>query len=125
MSGQANGTDELEGGWRLDGADGAGRPIRLLIGETQMTAIYLGVTIGRHPALCDLVVDDPSVSRRHLRIGRAAGGLFVEDVHSLNGTYLEDQTVAPFEPAPLEDGDTLTLGRVTLTLSRLGDELPV
>ncbi|NNG02865.1 MAG: FHA domain-containing protein [Inquilinus sp.] len=116
---------ELESGWRLDGSDGAGRSIRLLIGETQLASIYLGVTVGRHPALCDLVIDDPSVSRRHLRIGRAAGGLFVEDVHALNDSYVEDRLLAPFEPESLEDGDTLTLGRVTLTLSRLGDEAPI
>ena len=116
---------DLEGGWRLEGKDGTGRPVRLLIGQTQLAAIYLGVTIGRHPALCDLLVDDPSVSRRHLRIGRGAGGLFVEDVHSLNGTFVEDRLLPPFEPSPLQDGDTLTVGRVTLTVSRLGDELPI
>ncbi len=116
---------DLESGWRLDGVNGSGRPVRLLIGQTQLAMIYLGVTIGRHPALCDLLVDDPSVSRRHLRIGRGAGGLFVEDVHSLNGTFVEDRLLPPFEPNPLQDGDTLTVGRVTLTVSRLGDELPI
>ena len=116
---------ELEGGWRLDGADGAGRPLRLLIGQSQLASTYLGITIGRHPALCDLMVDDPSVSRRHLRIGRGAGGLFVEDVHSLNGTFVDDKLLTPFEPCRLEDGDTLILGRVRLTVSRLGDELPI
>lgn len=116
---------DLEGGWRLEGADGAGRPVRLLIGQTQLATVYLGVTIGRHPALCDLAVDDPSISRRHVRIGRGAGGLFVEDVHSLNGTFVEDKLLEPFEPVPLQEGETLTLGRVTLTVSRLGDELPI
>ena len=116
---------DLEGGWRLLGSDGTGRAIRLLIGQSQLASAYLGVTIGRHPALCDLMVDDPSVSRRHLRIGRGAGGLFVEDVHSLNGTFVDDKLLSPFEPCELQDGDTLTLGRVTLTVSRLGDELPI
>ncbi len=116
---------DLEGGWRLQGSDGDGRPVRLLIGQSQLASTYLGVTIGRHPALCDLMVDDPSVSRRHLRIGRGAGGLFVEDVHSLNGTFVDDKLLTPFEPCELTDGDTLILGRVTLTVSRLGDELPI
>ena len=116
---------DLEGGWRLEGRDGAGHPVRLVLGQTQLAMVYLGVTVGRHPALCDLVVDDPSVSRRHLRIGRGAGGLFVEDVHSLNGTFVEDRLLPPFEPCRLQDGDTLTLGRVALTVSRLGDELPI
>ena len=116
---------DLEGGWRLQGADGTGRQVRLLIGQSQLTSAYLGITIGRHPALCDLMVDDPSVSRRHLRIGRGAGGLFVEDVHSLNGTFVDDKLLQPFEPCQLQVGDTLTLGRVSLTVSRLGDELPI
>ena len=116
---------DLEGGWRLDGTDGAGNPVRLLIGQTQLAMVYLGVTIGRHPALCDLAVDDPSISRRHVRIGRGAGGLFVEDVHSLNRTFVDDRLLEPFEPCPLQEGDTLSLGRVRLTVSRLGDELPI
>ena len=42
----------LEGGWVLTGSRGDGAPIKLVFGETEISRAYLGVTVGRHPALC-------------------------------------------------------------------------
>ena len=75
--------------------------------------------LGRHPALCERVIEDPSVSRRHLRIGLDAGALFVEDLNSLNGTLLDGAEMPPFRPVPLRIDQMLTLGRVELTLLEL------
>jgi predicted component of type VI protein secretion system len=108
----------LEGGWVLSGRDGAGNAIRLVFGDTELSQVYLGIVIGRHPALCDRVIDDPSVSRRHLRIGMAEGKPYVEDLNSLNGTLLDGVEVPPFEPVPLAAGRELTLGRVVLEVAR-------
>ena len=115
-------SDFLESGWRLDGTDGSGRRLRLLIGEADVTASYLGVTVGRHPALCQRVIDDPGVSRRHFRIGRAATGPFIEDVNSLNGTSVDGVLLTPFEPVALRGGQTLTLGHVQLQVARIGEQ---
>ncbi len=112
----------LEGGWRLEGHDGMGRPVRILVGETELSRAYLGVTVGRHPMLCQRMIEDTSVSRRHFRLGRSGGGAFIEDVNSLNGTYLDGEALTPFDPVVLHDGQTLTLGRVVLTATRLGAE---
>ena len=109
----------LEGGWVLEGADGDGRPVRLAFGETELAGAYLGLSVGRHPALCERVVADPSVSRRHVRLGMEGGGLFAEDLNSLNGTLVDGEAIPPFEPIPLAPGQTLALGRVVLTVSRL------
>ena len=108
----------LEAGWVLSGQDGKGRPIRLVFGDTELSQVYLGVVIGRHPALCDRVIDDPSVSRRHMRIGMAEGKPYVEDLNSLNGTLLDGAEVPQLEPVPLAAGQELTLGRVVLEVAR-------
>jgi pSer/pThr/pTyr-binding forkhead associated (FHA) protein len=108
----------LESGWVLSGQDGAGRPVRLVFGDTELSRVYLGLVIGRHSALCDRVIDDPSVSRRHLRIGIAEGRAFVEDLNSLNGTFLDGAEVPQFEPVPLVAGQELRLGRVVLDVAR-------
>jgi FHA domain len=108
----------LEAGWVLRGRDGAGRPIRLVFGDTELSEIYLGLVVGRHPALCDRVIDDPSVSRRHMRIGMAEGKPYVEDLNSLNGTLLDGEEVPQFQPVPLTAGQELTLGRVVLEVRR-------
>jgi FHA domain len=111
----------LESGWALEGTDGAGQPLRLVFGDTELIRAYLGIAIGRHPALCERVIEDATVSRRHLRVGAADGRLFVEDLSSLNGTLLDGAPIPCFEPAPVEPGQTLTLGRVRLVVARLAD----
>jgi predicted component of type VI protein secretion system len=108
----------LEAGWVLSGRDGAGRPIRLVFGETELSQAYLGIVVGRHPALCDRVIEDPSVSRRHLRLGMAEGRPYVEDLNSLNGTFVDGVEALQFEPVPLAAGQELTLGRVVLEVAR-------
>jgi hypothetical protein len=108
----------LEAGWVLSGRDGAGRPTRLVFGDTELSEAYLGLVVGRHPALCDRVIDDPSVSRRHVRIGMAEGKPYIEDLNSLNGTLLDGEEVPQFQPLPLAAGQELTLGRVVLEVTR-------
>jgi pSer/pThr/pTyr-binding forkhead associated (FHA) protein len=46
------------------------------------------VTVGRHPN-ADIFLDDVTVSRKHAEITRSAGVFTVNDLASLNGTYLE------------------------------------
>jgi hypothetical protein len=61
-----------------------------------------------HP---EIVINDPGISRRHLRILRGAGGaLSLLDLGSTNGTRLNDQAVEPNLPTPLREGDEITLG---------------
>ena len=112
----------LEGGWVLTGSRGDGAPIKLVFGETELARAYLGVTVGRHPALCERVIDDPGISRRHLRVGIAEGRLFAEDLNSLNGTALDGEAILPFQPVPLSPDQVLALGQVVLTVSRLSDD---
>jgi pSer/pThr/pTyr-binding forkhead associated (FHA) protein len=111
--------DAVEGGWVLEGSDGDGRPVRLTFGDTELAKAYLGLAVGRHPSLCERVIADPTVSRRHVRIGLANGRPFVEDLNSLNGTVVDGQEIRCFQPVPLAAGQKLSLGRVTLTVSRL------
>ncbi|MFH2007625.1 MAG: FHA domain-containing protein [bacterium] len=61
------------------------QPVELAL-EEQPAA----VTIGRDPG-CDLVLDDPLISRRHVRVSREGEGWRVEDLHSVNGTWLENR----------------------------------
>ena len=48
--------------------------------------------LGRHPD-CDIVLDIGAVSRQHARILKLDDGFFVEDLHSRNGTFLNEQSV--------------------------------
>lgn len=114
---------ELEAGWVLEGMDGDRRPIRLVFGATELARSYLGITVGRHPDLCDQVIEDPGISRRHMRLSVSEGNLRVEDLNSLNGTLVDGTDVPQFQPIPAIPGQVIVLGRVTLTVSRLTDTI--
>ncbi len=55
-----------------------------------------------------IVVDLDNVSRRHVRVLRRQGRMFVEDLKSTNGTYLNDQEV--MQETPLRSGDLIKVG---------------
>jgi predicted component of type VI protein secretion system len=65
------------------------------------------VTIGRS-AGNDLVLADPEVSRRHMRVVRRVEGFAVEDTGSTNGTFVNGQRITHL--TMLQDGDTIDLG---------------
>ena len=55
------------------------------------------------------------LSRRHARLILRDGQCWIEDLNSVNWTYLNNQRLSPEQPAPLKDGDLLRLGNVLLT----------
>lgn len=68
------------------------------------------VTIGRDPA-SDIFLNDITVSRRHARIERGAGGFTLSDSGSLNGTYVNRDRI---ESRPLARGDEIQIGKFRL-----------
>ena len=67
-------------------------------------------TIGRHPD-SDIFLDDVTVSRRHAEIERSGSIFTVNDVGSLNGTYLNRERI---EHGELHSGDELQIGKFRL-----------
>jgi pSer/pThr/pTyr-binding forkhead associated (FHA) protein len=68
-------------------------------------------TLGRHPD-SDIFLDDVTVSRRHALVRRGADGYEVDDVGSLNGTYVDHRRI---DSSPLHDLAELQVGRYVLT----------
>jgi len=56
------------------------------------------------------------VSRRHARIVRRGNQVLIEDLSSLNGTFLNATRLAPELPYPIKDGDQVQLGKLILTI---------
>ncbi len=57
---------------------------------------------------CDIVLNDPEVSRNHTRLTAQPDGYLVEDLESTNGTFVNNQRVTA--PRLLRPGDLLGLG---------------
>ena len=71
-------------------------------------------TVGRDPG-AGLTLDDESVSRMHARLDRDGGSLFVTDLKSRNGTFVNAE---PVLRAPLHPGDALRFGDVEYKVGR-------
>lgn len=68
--------------------------------------------VGRLPD-CDVVIDDPSVSKRHaqLRWDALRGMCTVEDLGSSNGTWI-NKTALKGAPSRITDGSVISFGNV-------------
>ena len=75
------------------------------------------VTIGRAPDN-DLPVDNLAVSNYHAKIYYEAGRMVVEDLDSLNGTFVNDLRV---ERATLHDGDRVHIAKHAIKVDTSGD----
>jgi len=68
-------------------------------------------TIGKLANYADYVIDDESISRIHARISRNDDGLFIEDLNSTNGIFINGIRLRPNETMYIEPGDEIRLGR--------------
>src|SRR5438477_8163392 len=75
------------------------------------------ITIGRSPDN-DLPVDNLAVSNYHAKIYFEAGRMVIEDLDSLNGTFVNDLRV---ERATLHDGDKIHIGKHIIKVDTSGD----
>lgn len=73
--------------------------------------------IGRDPE-CDIVLNEPTVSRRHARIQFIENKLIIMDVGSKSGTRVNGRLID--RPTPLRDGDKVQLGEVLLEVDWKG-----
>jgi S-DNA-T family DNA segregation ATPase FtsK/SpoIIIE len=96
------------------GGPHSGRRFRLGDGEH---------VVGRD-STCGIALDDPSLSRAHLRIRVAPGGVSLADAGSRNGTLVEDRLLGRGEERPLAAGEVVRAGRNLLAVDAAPRPLP-
>ena len=82
---------------------------RILTQLKQKKSIVLG-----RADTCDVVVDNNQISRAHAKITTAGGKYFIEDLGSMNGTFVNG--IRLNGKSPLGPSDTIILGRIRFTL---------
>ena len=90
----------------LDGAEGGRR-----IGISGRTTVGRGEDAG-------LVVDDPEISRAHAVLGPTADGLEIQDLGSLNGTWVNGERIS--SPTLLVSGDIVRVGATRMEVVSAG-----
>lgn len=71
------------------------------------------ITIGRDPS-CEVFLNDRTVSRRHAHLSIRDGRAFLEDLGSLNGTWVNGAIVSSGE---LTSGSTIQIGTFKMVLN--------
>lgn len=66
-----------------------------------------GIRIGRESAICEIVLENPKVSRLHAEVVSIDGKVMLIDRNSSNGTYVNDQKI---DRRVLKDGDIIHFG---------------
>ena len=59
---------------------------------------------------------EKGVSRRHARIRSQEGTVVIEDLGSINGTFINGRPMAPYLPEILHDGDQLQVGHLLVNV---------
>jgi hypothetical protein len=94
-----------EAGAALVFRSGGGRAGESLTVDEEKTSI------GRNPD-AGIFLDDVTVSRNHALLVRRSDGLYIDDLGSLNGTYVNRRRI---ESHKLEDGDEIQIGKYKLS----------
>jgi pSer/pThr/pTyr-binding forkhead associated (FHA) protein len=99
----------------VDEIDGEGATLAIRAGGGRAGEVFAlegeRMAIGRSPD-AEVFLDDVTVSRNHALIVRRRDGLYVDDLGSLNGTYVNRHRI---ESHKLVDGDELQVGKYKLT----------
>jgi len=72
----------------------------------------------------DIVINSSAVSRYHAQFDVYGGQVFLVDLGTVNGTYINDQQVEPNSRSLLKDGDVVILGDVRLIFNATAKSRP-
>jgi len=90
-------------------------------GATERYPLCEGPTVIGRAQSCDVVINDESISRQHVRLTVRPDRVELTDLQSRNGTYVAGEAI---REATLEGGEALTFGDVQAVLQREAAESP-
>jgi uncharacterized RDD family membrane protein YckC len=106
------------GNWVFAGFDSSGQVIRLLFSDSDNKLNTVGLILGRESSAADLHIADNSISRKHARLYKSGGSLFIEDLGSTNGLFVGGKPISQHQSAELRPHDSLVIGGIEFSIGR-------
>lgn len=85
--------------------------ILLTSGEKKTYSPKDSFILGRSPG-CDVVIADAGISRQHCLIEKIGDTVFVTDLGSTNGVFIDGSKLKPLEKTPYNPKSTLSMGPI-------------
>lgn len=70
------------------------------------------IIVGRLSTACDIICEDPQMSKQHFALSVEEAGLFVTDMNSSNGTFVNRVKIPSGEKVALKSGDEILAGNI-------------
>jgi hypothetical protein len=102
--------------WRLVGANDIAASFDFTVNEPALLETDSGLLVGRS-ARANFVIEHDSVSRNHARFLLDKGVLCLEDLDSMNGTWVDGQRLEANAPVPLKPGGIVEIGKIKLRVT--------
>lgn len=74
--------------------------------------------VGKSKKTSDFCLENPVISRVHMRISEEREGYFVEDLNSTNGTFVNGIQLAPHQLKEINVGDRITLANMDFVVEQ-------
>lgn len=105
--------------WTLRGVNARSANIEVTIREADLSQSATGILVGRSNRV-DFIIGDESVSRNHARFIYQGGSLCVEDLDSMNGTWVDGEALESKKPVAVADKGEVEFGKIKLLVSENG-----
>lgn len=79
----------------------------------QEVTLVESIIVGRS-SMCDVYFDDAKMSRQHFSVEFSQGNIYLNDLDSTGGTYLNGVRV--YTKQKLQRGDTITAGKTNIKI---------
>jgi pSer/pThr/pTyr-binding forkhead associated (FHA) protein len=119
-AGVAPGGKETPGGAESGPPPVSGTSFRLVAGDGEVYPLAGAMTVGRS-LTGDVVLLGNSVSTQHARLTTRGDAVYVEDLGTPGGTYVNGERIPSNVPVALYDEDQVAFGEVLLRLERGSD----
>lgn len=102
--------------WQLTGANDRAQGLDFAVFEEDLRQAENGLHIGRSTR-SNIILEDESVSRNHARLVLDDGKLKVEDLDSMNGTWVDGEKAEAGSPIELSPGVEVEFGKLKLVVT--------